>query len=1448
MSRIPINNTLQLQSPYLYCQAAGSDGSDGTRGGAHLRWDLMKELGYNHLPKGNLAGSGEGFNKPEDFVSIYRGAFLGIGGIAIDFTHIDAHNISFLSNSAGIVYHDPGTRNNIIVRLLNRAKFRSIIDRGLDPHNPLQDFLNRYNGIIEVEVEGKLMMRYVFDFASGEGEGDANIETVSTKDRLDPQAVHVVKRENKAHDELLNSGIDTTAENIKYFRIQQNGMPAPLSLMIYTYEDVFNTIQEKQSWEKIGDFSLSLDDTQVFTWFQGYPYTGGDPDLQWPKFNDGVQIQTNNYFDRWVNGDGGLKDTITQYIQLSDTDPRAMINLMSQDPGDTNGLTVSMLDMLKIVGLDYHGARMMGLGCLDDRPVYEHDYPFIYAAVYTTYPSLPKMGENNDHVFLTLPTMYTDYRLPVAPRLLDPTYGLYISTDENSEPELISDPNGYSFYDDVRFINLNKENVNGPQPVRNFIPRENFDATTITQPGSFGIEYRWQGNSNWVAPEILHDDEYNGSDGNPETVTTPEKDGNPIYTHRETDAGIHEYALYSVNWFSRVSGISNIVQTDTTVFTKRNTLLPPFNFSVQYIQEEDPLIFTTQNEQNELDAANAANPNGDNYKTRVTFDWNNLHNNAYQSANKIEFFFRDLPIKKIEGQITSVTSISTTECMVSTGPFTMASVNPPLVVSPMITQAEESFFVGSLLNTPEGQFQIVSVQASTPGPVFVVKKLVSTQTIQATPDDPIITIPVYDEPNVNDIFFVFENVSETNQWAKLNRIVDLYNFSNATEIIYEDDGSTHTEVVGGINGNATITEIPDPNNPNAPTGGYTVQFNAGVNLPVHPGVVWIKGSARFTMNNFPNKKKRLPVVSIQQSNPIKIVVFDPDYAAEPTERILIGNNIPVNFHPGYKLYLSPEPGVFDKTKTMPVGTANNKKTYLAARSADMTIPLYSSLTQPAILVARNIQKPVIPEAILGPLFATRPDFYGKSTYTLDIRLNINSRIPFGVVVYRAHEMSILQTLYKPETLQQVIADLAASEGNDPYRFNRWRSLVEVEVDPNDNNKFKLFGSYRFPNPDNGSTEIFPTRADSPVRPFPLQAGETILTKRSIIKKTIEDIFSSMTETPIVFEYLKTGYQTSPEVPKTRSIIGRLLSPSDADFSPFPMAVKFPATNPNTVRFTDYTLSGNSRNIYFYFAREIAVDTKLSERTAVSGPVILVDAAPAEKPKIARIISQEAFFDYFDSAASPNPPAVAFELAEYIDAEKIKQYQVFRTTNFSEAATVRTMKLAATVNINELVLDNFSDLTQPPFGQPLYYRIVALREIVNEQGQTEMIPSLPSELVLTNIIDTLHPAAPVITPSIGTVQTTPPAYLNVTLLWPQTVYNGTYYLYRMTAGGNWELIWSKKTNAAQISFPENGDFVTSPQTAYLPKEDELGNIIYHRFKVMVENANSLINQEEKELTI
>src|SRR5262249_31835127 len=137
--------------------------------------------------------------------------------------------------------------------------------------------------------------------------------------------------EFKSYNDLMTTGIQTTAENIKYFRIQQNGMPAPLQVRIHTYEGFFNMVQAAAAWDKIADFSLSTNDTEVFTRFQGQTYVSGSLQLQWPKYNEGVLLRPDNYKDRWLNVDGGLKGTVQQFITLSNTDPRAIISFPSAD-------------------------------------------------------------------------------------------------------------------------------------------------------------------------------------------------------------------------------------------------------------------------------------------------------------------------------------------------------------------------------------------------------------------------------------------------------------------------------------------------------------------------------------------------------------------------------------------------------------------------------------------------------------------------------------------------------------------------------------------------------------------------------------------------------------------------------------------------------------------------------------------------------------------------------------------------------------------------------------------------------------------------------------------------------------------------------------------------------------------------------------------------------------
>src|SRR6478736_4080038 len=97
MSTISKDN-LYAASPYLYLQAAGSDGSDGTSEGIHLRWEFDGYLGEQHIPKGNYAAptggfpADFGFNKSDDYVKIYRSAYATRYAATVDFASMLIHS------------------------------------------------------------------------------------------------------------------------------------------------------------------------------------------------------------------------------------------------------------------------------------------------------------------------------------------------------------------------------------------------------------------------------------------------------------------------------------------------------------------------------------------------------------------------------------------------------------------------------------------------------------------------------------------------------------------------------------------------------------------------------------------------------------------------------------------------------------------------------------------------------------------------------------------------------------------------------------------------------------------------------------------------------------------------------------------------------------------------------------------------------------------------------------------------------------------------------------------------------------------------------------------------------------------------------------------------------------------------------------------------------------
>lgn len=161
---------------------------------------------------------------------------------------------------------------------------------------------------------------------------------------------------------------------------------------------------------------------------------------------------------------------------------------------------------------------------------------------------------------------------------------------------------------------------------------------------------------------------------------------------------------------------------------------------------------------------------------------------------------------------------------------------------------------------------------------------------------------------------------------------------------------------------------------------------------------------------------------------------------------------------------------------------------------------------------------------------------------------------------------------------------------------------------------------------------------------------------------------------------------------------------------------------------------------------------------------------AEKPTIKKTVT------HLSNELLEISTAVAFEINDYISSEGIKQIDIYRTSNPSDSLSIRTMKLVKSVVVGDELVDDFTDVSFPLYGDPLFYRIVALREIVNENDQTEYIPSKPSNVVLTNIVDNVNPEPPHLSYTSDPPTTSTPITLNnVVLSWQPTCYNGTYYL-------------------------------------------------------------------------
>jgi len=1568
-----IKENTYLQSPNFYLQGAGSVGDDSTRG-IHLRWTFSGVLGDKHLPKGNYASNSYNFNKPNDFVKLYRTPYVKHSFI-LNFalppqTVNDVQKFwlyKFNSNTRiFFVYFKNATKYNLVRTTINPMT------------NPLE-FIQAYGNEV-IEVENKRELFFAADLSVGNVTGSSAIKveglSVPENKIFVPKSLSYRKQYNSTELDAVR----IVCENGRKIRFKaQSCFVSKVAFEFYS--DFITATSINNAWQILGDYALTTDDLEAFSRL--------DPDAEnnpvngtWLRYNDHAYVRTDNYKDKW-NGevelwDRNIKDVVEHYIDLSDSvdNPRAIENVtvnlansgnevvtVEQGEPEEGAMEISNLDMLRIASYDYHIARMLGLGTLDlDAIVLEGEY--IYLAGYHTFGDLEdgSVGEVH-HLSMTLPTSLTTQRLPLPVDLSVLVPGLTMDV-ETGEVSSLCDEFGYSFDGKERFISIFSEELPEGEINPVFFSNTNtFDSSTFTLPVYAGLEYRkvlpgGTDNGVWEKPELSHKKKYLNIDAtfNESYETTsiylPEPE-TPLYVHIQKKSGTYYYASYGINWFSRATS-SQIVLDIVTDIKPFNSLLPPSNVNPFLIRNENPLMFTSAEEQNKLTQISIE----DKTLVRLILDYNAdqelinyqipldtvLSDSVFESdpdslfrdsdeifGDEIEIHFRDHTPKIISAKVIDAIHEHPTNQLLAVIPTTsyyQASTGETLVSELPIGTTSQNF-KGGIFSMGEQQYIIYDVVASTGGLEFIVyKKEISNGILSSeipTVNSQNLELPYYEE---DGLFSVVENMQNTTSWGTSTNPHDL------KIKIGRNDWSIHRELVKLHNTNgqvekyiektrgfwesATIEKFLEDFTFEPPTGPlisktqthrgiYKITFN-DFYLENHEqflqNVQWFNGSVRlFTESNFVGGAFRdsrkvfnvFKTENIGTTNNLVLYINDPSFILDDegnpaiqNDDILVGNDVLTNYYPSYKAYLyySPSHNLTEE-HILPNEGEGVRYTIFGLRTVDVNTTnldgsfYKSKFSVPALMFAHEIIEALPPEAPLGGLYATRPDFYGKSTYTMTTKYQHK---PHAVSFYRADNQAFLSSLYEVETIKEIYSQLHELGGNEELYFtNRWNNFLDFDtleqeldykiyppVDVSENN-------YKFPRPNkikffeeinnfisyhnahfNQNVELIEVD-DYPTIDFahiviPAVSGQNDNIKFiDFVREAIHNAFIPLTEVPIIYKYIKTDANYKPVNKKQtiRDRNGYLLDPTSSSngFDMAPM-MKVIGSNPHETQFTDFTLDGTSSNVYFYAVRELGSQMKMGPLSAILGPIKLVNTNAPEAPKVKSAIP------VLENRVLGINPKLRFEIAAYPEVQNIKRINLYRTESRLEAESVQSMKLIKVIDIETANLsteaiwlfdDNFEDLAEVPFGVPLYYRITVSRKVEYADSDQNVIieyaPSQVSKIIASMIVESYKPVSPQLKyfsePLNG-------AILNgIVLNWEKACFNANYTIYKMNSQGSWIKIYETQTNEDVLYLPlENTNLGTGSLTVL-----NIDNTpIYHHFKIITENTSGMISSEEKILTI
>jgi hypothetical protein len=1529
-----ISQNAMLQSGHLYLQSAGSVGVESTKG-VHLRW-LLKGGLSKHLPKADYAIPNSNFNRNDDFVRIYRAPYSSL------VTSLNLATAPNINDDANAEWQYVVGTDVFYVRFINTTQYagvRTTINPATDPTG----FMSAYgNNIIEVENENELSFAATMHFTpAGSGSVELELLSVEENDITSPKRVSL----RKSFTTSSLSGVRQTSENIRSARFKPNGT-ALTRIDFEFYSTFINYATAQGLWQYYGKHALTKNTTLAFNRLE--PETGIVQD-SWLRYNDDAYVNVQNYKTKWndisVPIDNQIITTIDTYIDLSndDTNPDATELIYFNDPAappipgfnpSDNQFELSNLYVLQLASMDYHIARMLGLGLLDIDPALDNNDEYIYLAEYTSFGDLQDgLGAREvQHLYCSLPTAETDERLPVPIDLKVPSPG--VSQGKGTEaPTLMTDVDGYSADGKARFLSLfHEELISEEENAPFYDSTDEFISSEGTMPVFAGIEYKLTANADWVKPELPHDKTYFNVDS---TVPVEDKNetrsivlpelGYPIFVHREKQSGWHDYSSYGINWFSRATS-STVVHSIETTITPTNHLQPPSNTNAVLIREESPLLLSSADEQLEF-AAIAAIPMADKTYIRLGFEYNHgqelidyhkevngvenpgyyeLPDNEELFAESIETFFRSEIPNSVSGLILSVTDdTNPLLSIVTTDEFLLVSQGsgPDDMLKPTILSGTEANYIGGALTIDGVSYIIHLIDNTGTYPVFTVFKNDANGfpidlTTSIAPGD--LTPPVDGE-----MFILIENMLTPASWNTPNPLSFLVNidqtdvYSEEITIVLPDGNTqTHNQKFRGVYKSAFIEEFLEDTNGDGTAdthlGMYKLKFTGFV-LAQHSQsagsghrVEFSKGVVRVhTTNNMTGERKAMHVMrteNIGSTDDLIVYAIDPGFDDDPSyDKVNIGTNL-VNYYPGYRAYLFEDATYgINEASTLPGAGEDIHYSIFGFRSHDTALGFYSKISVPTLMYAQKMEPALQPGIPVGSKYATRPDFFGKASYTFT---NIYLHKPYSVQFRRASDVQILTSLWRTDdggnpliwTVARIKTEIF-DNGNADFYQERWTNLLGFEYnylsDPTNDGQFERFPdpagtSLPMPNStflidsinafitghnDHFTLTVPPITAitDLYQEIIPVGPNNIQLLAVHFITDVIHNCFVPLTEIPVLYEHIEdVNYKPIPKKQVTRDENGNLLNPADSRFDMAPMMKILGPDGPITedmTQFTDFGIDGASNAKYFYVAREMSLQMKTGEFSPILGPINLVNTAPPKAPEIVKITP------VLENRELLLEPSIKIEFNGYASHQNITEINVYRTSNPQEALSIRTMTKLPSIDATTMqgdaiwsVEDDFSDLGYVPYGDPLFYLITVSREIkYNDKNGVlveEVQPSEASKLTITNIVEKYNPEAPVLEYYSDPISVTN-KLLPVTFKWPKTVHNGSYALHKKNDKGNWTLLHEIQSNDDEVTLQL---LDTNFADDTLKVEDADGNPVYHIFKIVATNFAGMVSRKEKILSI